>query len=60
MTRDEWIEATNHELNRVYGITLDDCADDNRIDQHYLDTTPGEFVDWIGDKYGLVPIGGWW
>lgn len=52
MSRETWIEETNKELIKLYGITLADCADDRRIDA-CLSMAPDEFADWVGEKYDL-------
>lgn len=56
MYEDAWIEDTEELLAARYGITLADCTLDGIPSEADLQMAPKDFVDWVGEKFGLMPL----
>lgn len=56
-TLEQFKEAVGNALMAKFGITINDCTDDQQIEREFKDfSTVDSFVDWLGDKYDLTPI----
>jgi hypothetical protein len=63
-TFEDWKAEFEKILMDKYGITINDCTDEEQLKTEFKDgSSPQEFVDWIGEKYDLQTIkemgGGW-
>lgn len=57
---DEWKRQVDEWYRKIYGITLADAGDsDEDLRRHFPDMEPKEYVQWIGDKRDLDPVGKW-
>jgi hypothetical protein len=51
----DWREAVGRQLSETYCITIEDAGFDEPylVHQWRLNETPGDFVEWFGNKYDL-------
>lgn len=56
MHEESWIEGTEELLAKRYGVTLSDCTPDGIPSEADLRMAPEDFVEWVGEKFGLTPL----
>lgn len=57
---DRWLERARIEARKqwAYAELIDDHIE-RAQEAHKAEQDPAEFVKWLGEKYDLIPVGGW-